>query len=227
MNKPGTLYVVATPIGNLKDISFRAIEILSSVDLILCEDTRRTKILCSHYNINTPLKSYYSYIENKRIEEIVPYIKQGHNVALVSDSGTPGISDPGFLIVKKCIEENIPLSPIPGPAAFVSAVVCSGLPLEKILFLGFVPKKFGKIKKIFENVKLLSNITIVFYESPKRIKNTLQILVEIFGENIQCVLAKEITKIYEEFIRGTLKEVLEKVSLTELKGEFVVLFHIE
>lgn len=227
MNKPGTLYVVATPIGNLEDISFRAIKVLSSVDLILCEDTRRTKILCSHYNINTSLKSYYSYIEKKRIEEIVPYIKQGHNVALVSDSGTPGISDPGFLIVKKCIEENIPISPIPGPVAFVAAVVCSGLPLEKILFLGFVPKKVGKIKKIFENVKLLNGTTVVFYDSPKRIKTTLQILVEIFGENLQCVLAKEITKIYEEFIRGTLKEVLEKISVVKLKGEFVVLFYIE
>ncbi|MCS7228100.1 MAG: rRNA small subunit methyltransferase 1, partial [Endomicrobia bacterium] len=135
----GTLYIVSTPIGNLEDITYRAVKILSSVDLILCEDTRKTKILCTKYNIKTPLRSYYSYIEEKRIKEIIPYIKQGHNVAVVSDSGTPGISDPGFLIVKECIEENIKISPIPGPTAFVAAVVCSGLPLDKILFLGFLP----------------------------------------------------------------------------------------
>ncbi len=227
VNKEGKLYIVSTPIGNLEDITFRAIKVLSTVDLILCEDKRRTKILCSHYNINTPLKSYYSYIEQKRVQEIIPYIKEGHDVALVSDSGTPGISDPGFLIVKNCIEENIPVSPIPGPTAFVSAVVCSALPLDRMLFLGFIPKKEGKIKKLFEYVKGLKKTTVIFYESPKRIKKTLQILIELFGENIRCVLARELTKIYEEFIRGNLKEVFEKISSVEPKGEFVVMLYIE
>jgi len=224
--KEGILYVVSTPIGNLKDITYRAVEILSSVDLILCEDTRRTKILCSQYNIKTPLKSYYSYIEQKRIKEIIPYIKQGHNVALVSDSGTPGISDPGFVIIKECIDEKIRVSPIPGATAFVSAAICSGFPLEKILFLGFIPKKVGKIKKLFENLKLLKDTTVVFYESPQRIRRTFETLLTIFEPNIECILAKELTKIYEEFIRGSIKEVFEKISNTNIKGELTVVLYL-
>lgn len=223
----GVLYIVSTPIGNLEDITYRAVKILSSVDLILCEDTRRTKILCSNYNIHTQLKSYYSYIEQKRIKEIIPYIKQGHNVALVSDSGTPGISDPGSLIIKECIKENIKIIPIPGPTAFVSAVVCSGLPMNKILFLGFIPKKIGKIKKLFNEIKLFKNTTVVFYESPIRIKQTIKLLNEIFGTNINCSIAKEITKIYEEFFYGTLYEVYNKISQSEPKGEYVVVFYNE
>lgn len=221
----GTLYVVSTPIGNLEDVTYRAIKVLSTVDLILCEDTRRTKILCSHYNISTPLKSYYSYIEAKRVKEIIPYIKQGHNVALVSDSGTPGISDPGFLIIKECIQQNINVVPVPGVTAFVPAVVCSGLPTEKVLFLGFIPKKLGKIKKLFENVNCLKDVTVVFYESPQRIKKTLEVLISILGPHIQCVVAKEITKIYEQFIRGELQEVINKLSQTVIKGEYVVVFY--
>lgn len=223
----GILYVVATPIGNLEDITYRAVKILSTVDLILCEDTRRTKILCLHYNINKPLKSYYSYIEQKRVKEIVPYIKQGYNVALVSDSGTPGISDPGFLIIKECIKENIKVVPIPGPTAFVAAAVVSGFPLEKILFLGFIPKKVGKIVKLFNEVKSLKETTIIFYESPQRIKRTLEILKTIFSDNIKCVIAREITKFFEEFIRGELKDVYKKISEKEIKGELVVLIYNE
>lgn len=225
-NQP-VLYIVSTPIGNLEDITYRAVKILSSVDLILCEDTRRTKILCSHYNITKPLKSYYSYIEEKRIKEIIPYIKQGNSVALVSDSGTPGISDPGFLIIKECIKENIKVVAVPGATAFVSAVVCSGLPLEKILFLGFIPKKLSKVKKLFNEIKNISNITIVFYESPQRIKNTLEILATIFEDDTQCVVAREITKIYEEFIRGNIKDVYEKISQKQIKGECTVVLYKE
>jgi len=223
----GVLYVVSTPIGNLEDITFRAIKILSSVDLILCEDTRRTKILCSHYNIRTQLKSYYSYIEQKRVKEIIPYIKQGHNVALVSDSGTPGISDPGLLIIKECIRENIRVIPIPGPTAFVPAVVCSGLPLDKVLFLGFIPKKVGKIKKLFNEIKVLKKTLIVFYESPLRIKQTLQLLKDMFGANTACVIAKEITKLYEKFMYGTLDEISTKLSAEQLKGEYVIMIYNE
>lgn len=221
----GTLYVVSTPIGNLEDITHRAIRILSTVDLILCEDTRRTKILCSHYGINTPLKSYYSYIETKRIKEIVPYIKEGHNVALVSDSGTPGISDPGFLMIRECIQQGINVIPIPGVTAFVPAVVCSGLPVEKILFLGFIPRKPGKIKKLFEDIRLLKDVTVVFYESPRRIVKTLQILLSTFGPQLQCAVAKELTKVYEQFIRGNLETVYNKLQQTQIKGEYVVVFH--
>lgn len=221
----GILYVVSTPIGNLEDITYRAIKVLSSVDLILCEDTRRTKILCSHYNINKPLKSYYSYIEEKRVKEIVPYIKQGHRVALVSDSGTPGISDPGFLIIRECIEENIKVVPIPGATAFVSAVVSSGFPLEKILFLGFIPKKVGRIQKLFEKIKTIENATIVFYESPQRIKNTLEILNKIFPSETKCVVAREITKVYEEFIRGSIRDVYEKILKRQIKGECTVVLY--
>lgn len=227
MNDEPRLYIVSTPIGNLEDITYRAIKILSLVDLILCEDTRKTKILCSHYNISTPLKSYYSYIEEKRIKEIIPFIKQGHSVALVSDSGTPGISDPGFLIIKQCIEENIKISPIPGPTAFIPAAISSGLPLEKILFLGFIPKKVGKIKKLFEEIKNIKNITIVFYESPQRIKNTLGILNVIFSPYTKCVIAREITKIYEEFIRGNIRDVYEKIYQKQIKGECVVVLYKE
>jgi len=227
MIETGILYVVSTPIGNIEDITYRAVKILSEVDLILCEDTRRTKILLTHYSITTPLKSYYSYIEEKRIKEIVPYLKQGHKIALVSDAGTPGISDPGFLIIKECIENNIKIVPIPGVTAFIPAVVCSGLPLEKIFFIVFLPKKVGKIKKLFEQVKLLNNTTVVFYESPYRIKRTFEILLSSFGKEIKCVVARELTKVYEEFIRGTIEEVYKKISSTEPKGEFIIMIYIE
>lgn len=223
----GILYVVSTPIGNLEDITYRAVKVLSYVDLILCEDTRRTKILCSHYNIKKPLKSYYSYIEQKRVNEIIPYIKEGHSVALVSDSGTPGISDPGFLIIRECINENIKVVPVPGATAFVAASVVSGLPLERILFIGFIPKKIKKIVKLFTEIKCLKNTTIVFYESPQRIKRTLEILKTVFSNETKCVVAREMTKIFEEFIYGSLQEVYEKISLRNLKGELVVLIYNE
>jgi 16S rRNA (cytidine1402-2'-O)-methyltransferase len=227
MINTGVLYVVSTPIGNIEDITYRAVKILSEVDLILCEDTRRTKILLNYYNIAKPLKSYYSDIEERRIKEIIPYLKQGHNVALVSNAGTPGISDPGFLIIKECIKNEIKVIPIPGATAFVSAVVCSGLPLEKIFFIGFLPKKVGKIKKLFEQVKLLNNTTVVFYESPHRIRRTFEILLSSFGKEIKCVIARELTKVYEEFIRGTIEEVYKTICLVEPKGEFTVMTYIE
>ncbi len=225
--KKGILYVVSTPIGNIEDITYRAVKILSEVDLILCEDTRKTKILLGHYNISTPLKSYYNYIEKKRIKEVIPYLQQGHKVALVSNAGTPAISDPGFLIIKECIENNIKVVPIPGATAFIPAVVCSGLPLHKIFFVGFLPKKTGKIKKLFEEIKGLKETTVVFYESPHRIKKTLELLLTILNPELPCVIARELTKIYEEFIRGTIKEVYEKIFSGEPKGEFVVMIYLQ
>ncbi len=219
------LYIVSTPIGNLEDITYRAVKILKSVSLILCEDTRRTKILCEHYGITTPLKSYYSYIEHRRIKEVLPYIKQGNEVALVSDSGTPGISDPGYLIIKECIEEGIPVVPLPGPTAFVSAAVCSGLPLDKILFLGFLPKKQNHVVKLFQQIKSIENLTIVFFESPLRVKKTLELLLSMFHQQTKCVLVRELTKVYEEFIRGSLKEVFDKIKDRNLKGEIVIVLN--
>lgn len=217
----GTLYIVSTPIGNLKDITYRAVEILSSVDLILCEDTRRTKVLCREYGINVPLKSYYNYVEESRTEEILPLLFEGKNVALVSDSGTPGISDPGYLIIRKCVDNKIKVVPVPGPTAFVSAVVCSGLPLNKILFLGFLPRKTGQIEKIFQKY-FLDDITLVFYESPYRIKKTLEVLRTIFKEaEVYCVLGRELTKVYEEFIKGKIKEIYDKIKDITFKGEVV------
>ncbi|MCX7957229.1 MAG: 16S rRNA (cytidine(1402)-2'-O)-methyltransferase [Endomicrobia bacterium] len=223
----GKLFIVSTPIGNLEDMSFRAVNLLNSVDLILCEDTRRTKVICNKYNIKTPLKSYYSYIEKQRTEEIIPFIKNGKNVALVSDSGTPSISDPGFLVVKECIKSGISVSHIPGPTAFVSALVCSGLPTERVIFLGFTPKKVGKIQKLFNEIKVLRGTTIVFYESPYRVVKTLNILLTVFNPYVQCVLAREITKVFEEFIRGSLKEIYELVSKRNIKGECVILIYNE
>jgi 16S rRNA (cytidine1402-2'-O)-methyltransferase len=227
MSLEGLLYIVPTPIGNLEDITYRAIKILSSVDLILCEDTRRTKVLCQHYGINVPLKSYYNYIEHRRTQEIIPFIKQGAKVALVSDSGTPGISDPGYLIIKECIDNGIKVIPLPGAVAFVTAAVGSGCPLNKIVFLGFLSKKVGKIEKVISDF-LVEGTTIIFYESPKRVLKTLQVISKILNQKkVFCVIARELTKVYEEFIRGELSEVCQKLKNQEIKGEIVVIIFIE
>jgi 16S rRNA (cytidine1402-2'-O)-methyltransferase len=223
----GELYIVPTPIGNLEDITYRAIKVLNNVDLILCEDTRRTKILCNKYGIVKPLKSYYNYIESCRTEEIVPFIKNGKNVALVSDSGTPGISDPGYLIIKSCIENDIRVIPLPGASAFLTAVIGSGCPLNKIIFLGFLSKKVSKIEKSISEF-LSEGVTIVFYESPNRLIKTLELLSKILiQKKVFCVIARELTKIYEEFIRGSLDEVIVKLSKQNIKGEIVVVLYIE
>lgn len=227
MSLEGLLYIVPTPIGNLEDITYRAIKILNSVDLILCEDTRRTKVLCQHYGINVPLKSYYNYIEHRRTQEIIPFIKQGAKVALVSDSGTPGISDPGYLIIKECIDNGIKVIPLPGAVAFVTAAVGSGCPLNKIVFLGFLSKKVGKIEKVISDF-LVEGTTIIFYESPKRVLKTLQVISKILNQKkVFCVIARELTKVYEEFIRGELAEVCQKLKNQEIKGEIVVIIFIE
>ncbi len=223
----GVLYVVATPIGNLEDITFRAIRVLSEVDLILCEDTRRTKILCQKYKITTPLKSYYNYIEHRRVEEILPLIKQDKNVALVSDGGTPGISDPGYLIIKSCLENGIKVVPIPGATAFVSAAIVSGFPLNKIVFLGFLSKKIGKIEKII-NSFVLEGTTIVFYESPNRLIKTIEVLNNILSEKkVFCTIVRELTKVYEEYFRGELCDVKERLKTQIIKGEIVVVLYID
>ena len=216
---PGTLYIVSTPIGNLNDITFRAVEVLKQVDLIACEDTRRTKILLEKFGLAKNLISYYNYNERQRAEEIIRELKSGKNVALVSDSGTPGISDPGFVLIKRAIEENITVIPIPGPTAFVCALVGSGLPMDEFVFMGFLPHKKGrktKLKKLSEEER-----TIILYESPHRLIKTLNEILEIFGDR-EIAVAKELTKIHEEFFRGKISEVLKKLTPDKIKGEFVI-----
>jgi len=216
---PGTLYIVSTPIGNLNDITFRAVEVLKQVDLIACEDTRRTKILLEKFGLAKNLISYYNYNERQRAEEIIRELKSGKNVALVSDSGTPGISDPGFVLIKRAIEENITVIPIPGPSAFVCALVGSGLPMDEFVFVGFLPHKKGrktKLKKLSKEER-----TIILYESPHRLIKTLNEILEIFGDR-EIAVAKELTKIHEEFFRGKISEVLKKLTPDKIKGEFVI-----
>jgi len=204
---PGTLYIVSTPIGNLKDITLRALEVLKAVDFICAEDTRTTARLLNHYGIRSQLVSFYSHNQRHRIPGILQRL------------GTPGISDPGYLLIRAAIEREIPVSPIPGPTAFVAAVVASGLPTHRIVFEGFLPKKKGRQKKLRELAEETG--TIVVYESPHRIVKTLEEIVNIFG-NRYIVLARELTKVYEEFIRGPVTEVLEKVQQRKIKGEIVL-----
>ena len=215
----GILYLVATPIGNLNDITLRAIEVLKQVDIIAAEDTRHTLKLLNHLNIKKPLISYYREIEKTKSEILIKKILEGKNIALVSDAGTPAISDPGEEIVSEAIKNNIEIHPIPGACAFVNALICSGLNTKEFIFIGFLPTN-NKEKKEKINKLKNENKTLIFYESPHKIKITLENMLEIFG-NRKIVLAKEISKIHEEFIRGTIDEVLEKSK--EIKGEIVIL----
>lgn len=215
----GILYLVATPIGNLEDITFRAINILKEVDLIVAEDTRHTLKLLNHYEISKPLISYHRHNEEIKVEGLIEKLKEGQNIAVVSDAGTPAICDPGEVIVKKALKENIKVIPIPGACAFVNALVASGLDTKEFVFYGFlsINKKIRKEK--LEQIKK-ENKTIILYEAPHKLKNTLEDLEEIL-ENRKIVIARELTKIHEEFIKGTAKEILEKY--TEPKGEHVII----
>ncbi len=223
----GTLYVVATPIGNLKDITLRALDILKNVEYIACEDTRVTRKLLSHYGIEgKKLISYYEHNEEKAAEKILSILKE-KDVALVSDAGTPCISDPGYKVVKRAWEKGFNVSPIPGAFAGAAALSASGLPSDKFFFLGFLPHKEKHKKDILEKYKSLE-ITLIFYESPHRLLKTLQLLSEICPKS-KVVVAKELTKIHEKFIRGTSKEVYEYFldNPDLIKGEFVILCYPE
>lgn len=214
------LFLVPTPIGNLKDITLRALEILGSVDLILAEDTRQTKKLLSHYNINTPLQSHHMFNEHKSAESICSKILSGTTVALVSDAGTPGISDPGFLLVRTCLEKEIPVESLPGPTALIPALVNSGLPSDRFCFEGFLPPKKGRNKRM--TALVAESRTMVFYESPYRLIKTLDELAIHFGpDRIACV-SRELSKIYEENIRGTLSFLSEYYTNKPPKGEIVI-----
>ena len=215
----GKLYLVATPIGNLEDITLRALRILKEVDIIAAEDTRHTLKLLNHFEISKPLISYYKQNESTRSVEFVEKLKSGKSIAIVSDAGTPGISDPGEQIVKCAIENNIEIVPIPGACALVNGLICSGMETREFCFLGFLSAVKKERKEKLEEIKYETK-TLIFYEAPHKLKKTLQDMVEILGDR-NIVLARELTKIHEEFIRGKISEIIEK--LEDVKGEFVVI----
>jgi 16S rRNA (cytidine1402-2'-O)-methyltransferase len=218
----GCLYVVATPIGNLADITRRALEVLSSVDLIAAEDTRTTRKLLSAYGISKPLTSYHAQSSARKEAEIVRKLASGLSVALVTESGTPGISDPAVRLVRRALDEGISVVPIPGPTALVAALSASGLPTGTFTFEGFLPTKPGKRKRRLEELAALGH-TVVLYESPRRLKRLMEELEEIFGPERPCVVARELTKLHEEFIRGTVAEVARALSQREVRGEVTIL----
>jgi 16S rRNA (cytidine1402-2'-O)-methyltransferase len=215
------LYIVPTPIGNLEDITLRAIKVLKEVDLILCEDTRRSKKLLNHLEIDVPLRSHHKFNEHIEVSYIVKKIVEGSNMALISDAGVPGISDPGFLIVRTCLENNIEIECLPGPTAFVPALVVSGLPIDKFIFEGFLPAKKGR-KSRLEKLALESR-TMVFYESPHKLLRTLLDFDNFFGSNRKISISRELTKLYEETLRGSIKEMVAIYSNKKPKGEYVII----
>ena len=217
----GKLFVVSTPIGNLEDITLRAVTVLKDCDVIACEDTRNTKKLLTRYGIETPLTSYHEHNEVEKSPKLLERLKDGKDVALVSDAGTPSVSDPGWRLVNLSIENNIEVVPIPGPSAVLSALVVSGLPTDSFLFLGFFPKSVGKKKELLKDVKSYP-YTMVFYESARRLSRTLSLMLEILGDRNICI-AREMTKLYEEVIRGSVSEVISILSKKEsVKGEVTI-----
>lgn len=214
------LYIVPTPIGNLKDMTFRAIEVLKDVDLILAEDTRTSGKLLKHFEIATHMQSHHMHNEHKTVENLIQKLKSGSTVALISDAGTPAISDPGFLLTRACIENNIEVDCLPGATAFVPALVNSGLPNDKFVFEGFLPVKKGRQTRLL--ILAEETRTIIFYESPHKLIKTLTHFCEYFGEDRQVSVSRELTKLYEETIRGTAKQVLEHYINKPPKGEIVI-----
>jgi 16S rRNA (cytidine1402-2'-O)-methyltransferase len=217
----GKLFIVPTPVGNLKDMTFRAIEVLQSVDLILAEDTRTSGKLLKHFDITTPQRSYHQFNEHKIVDNLIDQLQQGSRFALISDAGTPGISDPGYLIVHKAIEKGILIETLPGATAFVPALINSGLPSERFIFEGFLPVKKGR-KTRLENLQNEKR-TMIFYESPHKLLKTLQDFITYFGADRKVSVSREISKIYEENIRGNLSDVLNQLKeKPKIKGELVI-----
>jgi 16S rRNA (cytidine1402-2'-O)-methyltransferase len=217
------LYLVATPIGNLEDITLRALRVLKQSDLIACEDTRQTQKLLSHYGIATRTTSYHEHNEMTRSAELVLELEQGARIALVTDAGMPGISDPGFRLISLAIRHHVPVVPIPGASAFLSALVASGLPTDSFRFSGFLPAKRGQRREVIESVRESAR-TQLFYEAPHRVKEALEDIVEILGGQRQVVIAREVTKIHEEFLRGPAEQVLETLKARgDIKGEITLL----
>ncbi|WP_421813251.1 16S rRNA (cytidine(1402)-2'-O)-methyltransferase [Flagellimonas sp.] len=216
----GKLYLVPTPIGNLEDMTLRAIKVLKEVDVVLAEDTRTSGKLLKHFEIATPLQSHHMHNEHKQVDSLVQKMKEGSTYALISDAGTPAISDPGFLLTRACVENDIEVECLPGPTAFVPALVNSGLPNDRFVFEGFLPIKKGRQTRLLELAE--ETRTMVFYESPHKLLKTLTHFAEYFGEDRPVSVSRELTKLYEETVRGTLAEVLEHFNNKAPKGEFVI-----
>ena len=216
----GILYIVPTPVGNLEDITLRALRNLKEVDLIRAEDTRTSSVLLKHYDIKNPLQSHHKFNEHKTLGNVINMLKVGSNVALISDAGTPAISDPGFLVVRECIKEGITVQCLPGATAMIPAVVMSGLPNDRFCFEGFLPPKKGRMTRFKELAE--EKRTIVFYESPYRLVKTLTQITEYVGTAREVAVCREISKVYEEAVRGTLEEVIKHFTTTPPKGEIVV-----
>ena len=214
------LYLIPTPLGNLKDITLRSLEVLQQVDVILCEDTRTSSKLLNHYNIQKPVSPYHQHNEHKIVEHIVEQLKSGKTMALITDAGTPGISDPAFLLVRECIKQDVKVESLPGATAFVPALVNSGIPTNRFAFEGFLPLKKGRqtmMKKLVEEER-----TMIFYESPMRLVKTLEEFITYFGADRQCSVSRELTKMFEENKRGTLREVADHFKAKTVKGEIVI-----
>ena len=217
---PSTLYVVPTPIGNLADITHRSLSVLIDVELILCEDTRVSRKLLNHYDIDTPTKSYHMHNEHRMVDGLVEQLQQGLSMALISDAGTPAISDPGFLLVRACLQAGLRVIILPGPTAFIPALIQSGFPSDRFVFEGFLPHKKGRKSRLTQLEK--ENKTIVLYESPHRILKTLTQCVEVMGPDRPASISRELTKAFEETIRGTLEELEAHFTVHPPKGEFVL-----
>lgn len=214
------LYLVPTPVGNLADMTFRAVEVLKSVNLILAEDTRTSRVLMQHYGIETPMQPYHIFNEHQSLAHVIDKLQSGMDIALVTDAGTPGISDPGFLIVRECVKNEIEVECLPGATAFVPALINSGLPCDQFTFIGFLPHKKGRqtaMKALADERR-----TMIIYESPFRLVKTLEALIEVLGEERQACVSREISKMHEENARGTLRELFEHFSKKEVKGEIVM-----
>lgn len=217
----GSLYIVSTPIGNLEDITLRALRILKEISLIAAEDTRHTRKLLSHYGIHTPMTSYHDHNKLEKAKMLIAKLKEGDDIGVVSDAGTPGISDPAYYLIKRAIEEGINIIPIPGPSALTTALPISGLPTDRFSFSGFLPSRRSRREKVLKGLSKAGH-TIIIYESPHRILKTLNEIKETFGER-RVSLARELTKMHEEVIRGMLSEVIKKIEINRPKGEMVLI----
>ena len=217
--EPGVLYLVSTPIGNLRDLSFRALDVLSQVTLIAAEDTRRTRILLEHYSVHTPTTSYFDHNKERKTPQLLDKLREGTSIALVSDAGTPGISDPAFYLVRAVLEAGLTVRAIPGPTAMIAALIVSGLATDRFVFEGFLPVKKGRLKRL----KTLSSEprTIILYESPQRLMRTLYDIKQYFGSR-HITIAREITKRFEEYLRGEIDELIEQLENKKIKGEIVL-----
>lgn len=214
------LYIVPTPVGNMEDMTFRAIKVLREADLILAEDTRTSGVLLSHFDIHTPVMAHHKFNEHETVKQYVQRLKAGETIAEISDAGTPGISDPGFLLAREAVKAGIEVQTLPGATAFVPALVSSGLPCDKFVFEGFLPQKKGRMTRL--NFLRNEPRTIIFYESPNRLLRTLQQFAEVFGEERQVSVAREISKLHEEHVNGTLAEVIDHFAQNDPRGEIVI-----